>query len=85
MDIDITQTISIIGAALILIGFAGNSFEWFTNKTYKYQILNLVGALLLTYTAFVELQYGFIILEATWAVVSLVAIIKIFRESKQVV
>ena len=74
MSLGIDQIVSLIGAFLILVAFAANTFEWLDSRSNVYQVLNLLGASALTYTAVVGRQYGFIILEGTWAIVSLVAL-----------
>ena len=43
-------------------------------KTPQYLLLNLAGALALTYTAVHDRQYGFIVLEATWAVLAIIGL-----------
>ena len=70
MALPIDQIISLIGAALILAAFMSNTFGWVTAQSRIYQVLNLFGALMLTYTATVGHQWGFIVLEGTWSVVS---------------
>jgi hypothetical protein len=70
------QIVSIIGAFFILIAFMGNQFGWMSAQAIGYQVLNLVGALLLTATATIGHQYGFIVLEGTWSVVSFIGMLQ---------
>jgi len=65
------QFISIAGALLILIPFAANQFGRLTSSTIAYQLLNLLGSGTLATVAVLERQYGFILLEGAWALVSL--------------
>ena len=73
------QIISLVGAALILAAFVGNTFNWITSQSVPYQGLNLVGAALLTVTAVINVQWGFIVLEGVWTVVSLIGLVQATR------
>jgi hypothetical protein len=70
------QIVSLIGAFFILIAFMGNQFGWMNAQAIGYQVLNLVGALILTATATMGHQYGFIVLEGTWSVVSFIGVLQ---------
>lgn len=76
---DITQMLSLAGAFFILAAFAAQNFGWINGQSLLYQSLNLIGALLLTYTAWVGRQYGFILLEGVWSFISLYGIWRIIR------
>jgi hypothetical protein len=41
-----------------------------TNESYAYLLLNLVGGVLLAISAVAEQQWGFIILEVAWSLIS---------------
>ena len=64
------QIVSLVGAVLVLVGFGLSTFEKVTPRSPLYLWLNFVGAGLLTYTAVVGRQYGFVLLEGTWALVA---------------
>lgn len=64
------QVIQVIGALLILAGFAAAQFGWLTPASALYLWLNLIGSVILFYLAFVEEQWGFMLLEGVWALVS---------------
>ena len=67
------------GALLILLPFAGAQLGRLTVASVSYQVMNLLGATALTIVAVVEREYGFILLEGTWAIVSLVGLAKARR------
>lgn len=66
-----------IGAAAILGAFAANQAGWAGASRLSYQVANLVGAALLGVVAVANRSVGFVLLEATWVVVSLWGIARI--------
>lgn len=71
------QVISIIGALLVLIPFAATQMGKMRPTSLTYQLMNLLGAAGLTAVAVIERQYGFILLEGTWALASIAGLIRL--------
>lgn len=71
------QLIQILGALLILAGFTGAQLGRMTTKSAVYLVLNLAGSVILTGVAFVGSDWGFLLLEAVWAVVSAWGLLRI--------
>jgi hypothetical protein len=65
------QVIQLVGAVLILTAFALAQFHVLEQTSYGYLWPNFVGAALLGVVAMVEEQWGFVLLEVVWGLVSL--------------
>jgi hypothetical protein len=75
------QVIQVIGALLILTAFAAVQFERMQPSSRIYLALNLVGSAILTVLALMSSQWGFVLLESVWAIVSAVGLWATLRES----
>jgi hypothetical protein len=69
------QIVQIGGALLILAGFVLTQSDLLDASSFRYLILNLAGALILTVLAFQGQRWGFVLLEGVWALVALVGLI----------
>lgn len=74
-----TQIVSSVGAAFILIAYVAHQFGRMDARGLPYNLLNVAGAGILTWVALSPPQVGFLVLEATWTVVSLYALARAFR------
>ncbi len=73
---DIGIAIQLLGAALNMGAFALLHFEIAPSSALRYLVPNLLGSIILVASAYHDAQYGFLILEAAWVVVTTHAIIK---------
>lgn len=71
------QLVSVAGALLILIPFAGSQLGRLSPQSLAYQVMNLVGGASLTTVAVLEVQYGFMLLEGIWTIMSTVGLWKV--------
>jgi hypothetical protein len=65
------QPVQIAGALLMLAAFALSQFRLLRPESPLYLWPNLIGSAVLAADAWLGRQWGFFILEAVWAVVSL--------------
>ena len=73
------QVIQVIGALLILAGFAASQLGTLRVDSRAYLILNLAGSAVLAYLAAADTQWGFLLLESVWALVSLWSLVRVLR------
>lgn len=72
----LSDIIGSIGVGLLLIAFILNLRKITSPDNKFYIILNVIGASLCGYSAFLIAFYPFVILEAVWVSVSLVSLFK---------
>lgn len=70
------QLISLSGALLVLSAFALQQIGRWRAQDLGYLACNLVGASMLTIVAAIERQWGFLLLEAVWALTSLYGLLR---------
>ncbi|MEK6229090.1 MAG: hypothetical protein AABM31_07175 [Actinomycetota bacterium] len=73
------QVVQIVGALLILAAFAGAQFGKLAQSSLSYLWLNLVGSVVLAGLAYYEEQWGFLLLESVWALVSAWSLSQVLR------
>jgi len=74
--VTLIQIISICGALLIVGAYGANQLRVIGPERRSYSLLNLVGSAVLATIALIEEQWGFLLLEGVWALVSAVALLR---------
>ena len=73
------QLIQVAGSLLILAGFAAAQAGRMSIDSGRYLVLNFVGSAVLAVLAWLDQQWGFLLLEGVWALVSLWSLVQVTR------
>jgi hypothetical protein len=74
-----SQTAQLFGALLVLLGYLLAQAGVWSPSSYRYLLPNLLGSSVLAVDAFHEAQWGFVLLEGAWALVSAWSIVEKLR------
>lgn len=80
MHFSVSDLIGTFGVALLLIAFLLNLLNRMSQTSLSYILLNCVGAALACLASVMINYFPFIILEGTWTVVSIVALVNYLRK-----
>jgi hypothetical protein len=75
------QAVQIAGALLILAAFVLAQRGVFDQRSLAYLVPNLVGSAVLAVDAWLEEQWGFLLLEGVWAIVSAWSLVSELRRA----
>jgi len=70
------QLLSLLGAFLVLLAYLAVGRGWLALRDRTYNLLNLLGGLLLFWVAAVDRRAGFMVLELTWALAAVPPLIR---------
>lgn len=70
------QILSVTGAVLVLVGYAGLQTGKLAREGAAFNLLNLVGSLLLAWIAIADRRWGFILLEIAWSLLSIPPLVR---------
>ena len=83
MNLNLNDWIGFIGVAILLLAFLLNLSKKITSNSLPYIIMNIVGAGLACLASWLINYMPFVVLEATWTVVSLFALFNYLRKIKR--
>lgn len=76
------QVVQVVGSVLVLAAFAASQAGRLDQKSLRYLVLNALGSGTLAVQAAVTRQWGFLLLEGVWALVSLAGLVGVARRPR---
>jgi len=73
------QALQLVGAVMILVAFIAAQRGVFSPQNVAYLVLNLVGSAILAVLALLDEDWGFLLLEGVWAIVSAWSLVQALR------
>lgn len=77
------QIVQVFGSLLILAAFGAAQLGRLDPQSLVYLWLNLVGSAILAVLAWLEQQWGFLLLETVWALVSAYGLVTVTRAARR--
>lgn len=71
-----TLALEFVGAIILLIPFALSLAGRMSTRSAAYLWLNLIGSILLTWVAWVESQWGFVLVQIVWAIIAVCGLLR---------
>ena len=68
--------VQVVGSLLVLAGFALSQWAVLNPRSITYLALNLIGSAALAVNAASSAQWGFLLLEGVWAIVSATGLVR---------
>lgn len=68
------DVVQVVGALLVLAGFLAAQFDLLDERSFAYLLPNALGSCVLAVTAVVSANWGFVLLEGVWCLVSLLGL-----------
>jgi len=75
-----TDIIGTIGVSLILIAYFLNIFSLIQKDGILFYVLNILGGAIACFSSYLIRFWPFVVLEGTWAVISVVALLKSIKK-----
>lgn len=80
---DIYQGIGFVGMVFVVIAYLLLQINKYTIRSLQYQLLNLVGAILLLISLFVHFNLGSFIIEVFWIIITIYGIAVNIKDKKK--
>ena len=77
---NLNDIIGTIGVGMILLAYFLNVFSWIKKEGLLFYLMNIVGASIACYTSYLIHYIPFVILEGTWAIVSIMGLLKSIKK-----
>ena len=75
-----TDIIGAIGVGIILLAYFLNIFSWIKKDGILFYLMNIIGASIACFTSYLIHYIPFVILEGTWAIVSVIGLLKSIKK-----